>query len=205
MYAPEYFEVTDPNELWEFVGTHPFGMLLSNGNDGFPIVTHLPFVLMNDGGKNYLEFHIANLNEHLVCLENGSSAKLVINGAHGYISSSVYGHVNVPTYNYISVHLTGRVYRLSAEELTRHLQRLVHTFEQNRDLPQDFSSWPPEMITAYSKEITGIRFEVFKIRGIFKLSQNRNQTDYQRILNDLESQENQHALYQEMKKRCSKK
>lgn len=205
MYAPEYFEVTDPNELWEFVSAHPFGMLLSNGNDGFPIVSHLPFVLLDDGGKYFLEFHVANPNEHLNYLENGATAKMVINGAHGYISSSVYGHENVPTYNYMSVHLMGRVYRLTEEELSRHLQSLVNAFEQDRNQPLDFTSLSPEMITAYSKEITGIRLEVFKHRGIFKLSQNREPNDYQRILNDLKDRESQLDLYLEMKKKCPKK
>jgi predicted FMN-binding regulatory protein PaiB len=45
MYTPSEFRVNDPSVLTDFLVQHPFGMLMLNGLDGIPVVTHLPFVV----------------------------------------------------------------------------------------------------------------------------------------------------------------
>jgi transcriptional regulator len=110
----------------------------------------------------------------------------VVEGARGYVSSSVYTHVNVPTYNYQAVHVVGSLELMSSEELMKHLRIVVDRFERDRIAPIDFNAWPQQLLETYCAQIVGFRLVPFRIEGAFKLSQNRNQTDFERIVADLE-------------------
>ena len=90
---------------------------------------------------------------------------------------------------------------LTASELQKHTEELVTLFESPRNLQIDIRKWPVEMLEAYSKEIVGVRLSVFKMEAAFKLSQNRNETDYQAIIDDLSKGNwNERAVAEEMKK-----
>jgi transcriptional regulator len=57
------------------------------------------------------------------------------------------------------------------------------------------------MMEAYTNEIVGLRLNVFKVEAAFKLSQNRNEEDYQAIIQDLSKGNcNEQTLAEEMKK-----
>lgn len=168
-----------------FLEQHSFGMLMINGHNGFPIVTHQPFLIRHEEESISVEGHLAKANPMAEYISNGRSAKIVINGAHGYVSSSVYGHVNVPTYNYQTAHLSGTIDPLSSEELMVHLGETVRQYEANRLDPIQINELPREMLNAYMNEIIGFRLTVFKTEVAFKLSQNRNEDDFQRIIADL--------------------
>lgn len=201
MYIPSEFELTDQAIIFEFLQQHSFGALVVQGNNELPVIAHLPFSVRMEGEKFILEAHLAKVNEQVPFLENGKSAKMIVTGAHGYVSSSVYGHVNVPTYNYQAVHLSGTIEVLTKVELLDQLKSLVANYELNRNQPIDFDLWPAQMITQYMEAIVGFRLTVFKTEAAFKLSQNRNNDDYQRIINDLsQGNANQQVLALEMQK-----
>ena len=162
MYVPEAFQVTDQSMIRSFLEQHSFGMLLINGHNGFPIVTHLPFVIRFEEKGISVEGHLAKANPMAAYIDNGRSAKIVINGAHGYVSSSVYDHVNVPTYNYQTAHLSGTIDALSQEELMIHLAETVQQYETNRKNPVQISELPHEMLNTYMDEIIGFRLTVLK-------------------------------------------
>lgn len=202
MYIPEEFKIIDLSVIKAFIAKYNFGMLLMNGIDGIPTVSHVPFVFREvETSKFELEFHLAKANPQAQVIKNGGLAKVVVNGPNAYISSAVYGHVNVPTYNYQTVHLIGSLEVLTASELQKHTEELVTLFESPRNLQIDIRKWPVEMLEAYSKEIVGVRLSVFKMEAAFKLSQNRNETDYQAIIDDLSKGNwNERAVAEEMKK-----
>ena len=201
MYIPSEFELTDQAIIFEFLQQHSFGALVVHGNNELPVVAHLPFSVRQVGEKFILEAHLAKVNEQVPFLENGKSAKMIVTGAHGYVSSSVYGHVNVPTYNYQAVHLSGTIEVLTKVELLDQLKSLVANYELNRNQPIDFDLWPAQMIAQYMEAIVGFRLTVFKTEAAFKLSQNRNNDDYQQIINDLsQGNANQQVLALEMQK-----
>lgn len=186
MYIPEAFEITDFPTILAFLQQHPFGILTVNGLDGLPVASHLPFLVRNERETLILEGHLARANDLESYLHRELAATMIVNGAHGYVSSSVYEHVNVPTYNYQAVHLSGTIAVLKPAELLEHLKAVVGNFEANRDQPIDFDQWLPEMIESYMQEITGFRLTIFKIEAAFKLSQNRNDDDFDRIVADLQ-------------------
>ena len=143
----------------------------------------------------------SKVNDQVPFLVNGNLAKMIVTGAHGYVSSSVYGHLNVPTYNYQAVHLSGKVEVLTRAEMLDQLKSLVKNYELNRDQPIDFDLWPVQMIEQYMEAIVGFRIIIFKTEAAFKLSQNRNKDDYDRIITDLnQGNINQQVLALEMEK-----
>ncbi|WP_430403930.1 FMN-binding negative transcriptional regulator [Fluviicola sp.] len=185
MYIPKDFELKDQELILAFLEQHPFGSLAVNGPDGIPAIVHIPFTVEFVSPGKYLEFHVAKENTIVSAISETGHGKMIVLGSHGYISSSVYTHVNVPTYNYESVHVSGKIEQLTQSELKNHLTKLVDSFEANRENKVHMSQWPTDMIDAYMQEIVGYRIEIQQLEAAFKLSQNRNEVDFNRILADL--------------------
>ena len=185
MYIPKDFELKDQELVLQFLEQHPFGALTINGSDGFPALVHIPFTCEFEDSRKFLEFHVAKENTIVSAISAMGKGKMIVLGSHGYISSSVYTHVNVPTYNYEAVHISGMVEELTDQELKNHLTKLVDSFEANRENKVRMNQWPADLIDSYRKEIVGYRLEMEQVEAAFKLSQNRNETDFNRILEDL--------------------
>ena len=92
-----------------------------------------------------------------------------------------YNHVNVPTWNYQSVHVYGKPRIITEyDEAYDVLKRLVNRYETGshynmETLPQDF----------VEKEIKGIvafQIEVTRVEANYKLSQNRKDEDHANII-----------------------
>lgn len=185
MYIPTEFELKDRKQIQAFLEQHRFGALAVNGVNGTPEIVHIPFSCEFADPLKFLEFHVAKENPVIAALSQAKQGKLIVTGAHGYISSSVYTHVNVPTYNYESVHVSGNVERLTDSGLKQHLTKLVDSFEAGRENKVHMSQWPAALIDSYMQEIVGFRLEIREVEAAFKLSQNRNEVDFNRILDDL--------------------
>lgn len=185
MYIPKDFELKDRELILAFLEQHPFGSLAVNGSDGIPVIVHIPFTCEFENSVNFLEFHVAQENSIVSAISEANQGKMIVLGAHGYISSSVYTHVNVPTYNYESVHVSGKIVKLTHSELKNHLTKLVDFFEANRENKVQMSQWPGDLIDAYMQEIVGYRIGIQQLEAAFKLSQNRNEVDFNRIIADL--------------------
>src|SRR4051794_6236182 len=107
MYVPSWFARTDPAELFVFMESHSFALLVST-RDGAPFGTHLPLLLDRTAGPHgTLIGHMARANPQWRDLD-GRPVLAVFGGPHAYISPSWYEAENVvPTWNYVAVHATG--------------------------------------------------------------------------------------------------
>lgn len=187
MYTPSDFKENDPSEIARFLTENPLGIIISSSGVFEPIVSHIPFLIAQENDDFILEGHMATSNPHVEHLRKGKTCMVVFQGPNTYISSSVYTHENVPTWNYQAVHVYGTVEEMSESELMHHLKSSVEKFEMKRSFPLHFDQFSPEMIAAYTKEIFGVRIRSYKTEAAFKMSQNRNATDYQNIVQDLAS------------------
>jgi transcriptional regulator len=185
MYVPHEFSVSDLNEIAVFLQYHSFGIIVSNQGNFEPIATHLPFVIKKNGDQFILEGHLSKHNHQTDILKKGKKVMVIFQGPHAYVSSSVYTHVNVPTWNYQAVHLYGTIDLLDKKETERHLKELVETHEADRDHSFDLSTLSAEMLATYQNEIVCFKIESYRVEAAFKLSQNRNYVDYERIIDDL--------------------
>ena len=202
MYIPKFYKITDVEEIREFVQHNSFGTLVTT-RKGRPIATHLPLQLVKDEEEYYITGHMAYGNPQWRTFESPDEVLVMFQGAHAYISSSWYEQENVPTWNYQAVHLYGEAQILDEAELKQDLTRRMETYEKHRENPVLWDKLSPSLLEKELKGIVGFKIKVNEIQGAYKMSQNRNDTDYRNIVEQLE-QEGIPAASQmahEMKKR----
>lgn len=185
MYIPPSFLCNDGDLILEWIKNESFGVFQTVDKNGVLYSTPLPFLVIEREHSLYLEAHIARANKHSEYLFKDLNNSLLIQGAHGYVSSRVYGHVNVPTYNYQVGIFNGVIEKMHDNELVIHLTNVVNQFEKGRENPMHWEEWPTELLDAYKKEIVGFRFIIEHHEVAFKLSQNRNDSDFDAITTDL--------------------
>jgi transcriptional regulator len=189
LYIPKFFKVTDINEIKEFIKTNSFGTLITT-KKGRPIATHLPLELKEKGGEVYITGHLAYGNPQWRTLETSEECLVIYQGAHAYISSSWYENENVPTWNYQAVHVYGTGMLLSEEELKQELTTMLQKYENHRENPVLWDKLSPELLNRELKGIVGIQIKVNETQAAFKLSQNRNDRDYDQIIDKLKMEDN---------------
>jgi len=120
---------------------------------------------------------------------------------HAYISSSWYEKINVPTWNYIAVHVHGSATIIEGQSLIDSLSDLVDQYENKRDNAFSIDKMPQDMLHRDIKGIVGFKINIHKVEAQFKLSQNRNDQDHANIIKMLEQQDDHlaHWIAQDMK------
>lgn len=171
-----------PNRAFRDVGTarnlafardQGFGILTVADGDAAPLVSHVP-VLLDEAGT-HARLHLARPNPILAALATPRAARLVIAGPHGYVSPDWYGvEDQVPTWNYVAVHLTGTL-ELTPEDGLRDLLDLQSAQFESR-LPK--TPWTSGKVTEGLMErmmraIVPARLTITEIDGTWKLSQNK--------------------------------
>ncbi len=202
MYIPGYFREEDLDKVAEFVRQHDFATLvLSEG--GVPVASHLLVDFQTDSDGNWLiNGHMARANNLWRAFDPNHEALLIFGGPNTYISATWYNHLNVPTWNYIAVHLYGLPRVIDGgEELRTVLSNLVKRYETKsgyriEDLPQDF-------VNKTMNGAVGFQVKVTRVDASYKLSQNRNDEDYASVIRHLEERGDGQsaAIAAEMKKR----
>jgi len=115
-----------------------------------------------------LHGHIARANPQRL----EGEALLIFSGPHAYISPTWYIEPNrVPTWDYVAVHVRGRVERReSPDDLREIVKRLTRQHEAA--LPRPWSGdLPPDIEDKLLRAIVGFRVVSTEVRGAFKLSQ----------------------------------
>lgn len=185
MYIPKPFSMPE-GEVLDFIRANPFGILITAAADGIK-ATHIPFHVKETKDSWVLLAHLAGANPHASCLLEKEHLA-IFSGVHAYISSSWYKNVNVSTWNYEAVHVTGTIRLLTETELLEALNELTNTYEHSQESPRTLDKIPSKMVSAYLKEIVGFAFHPQKVEAKTKLSQNRNQQDHASIVSHLQKQ-----------------
>lgn len=186
MYTPKHFIEQDPARIAAIIEQYSFATLLTATPDGIQ-VTHAPLVLDPQRGPHgTLIGHIARANPHASALTDGGHATAIFHGPHGYISPTWYADQNprvpnVPTWNYVALHVHGRVRRIDdADAKLAIVADLSSRFEA-----ADGSGWKPADTTAHAAQlgaIVGFEITIDQIEAKAKLSQNRSLADRQRVI-----------------------
>ena len=187
MYIPHSYKNENLDEIREFITKNSFGILV-NQLDGKPWATHLPLELAtNSNGKEILEGHIAKANPQWKAFEDNSKVLCIFNGPHAYVSSSWYQEEEVPTWNYIAVHIYGTLKILSELDTMAALHRLVDKYEMNSTNPLSLNDLSPKTLRQV-KGVVGFQIEIDEIQAAYKLSQGRAH-DHARIIEELGNQD----------------
>ena len=167
---PAYRQQPEARAL-ELARERGFGALTVAGPDGV-LAAHVPFV-MTDG---VLAAHLVRSNPLVRHLKNGpATALMIVSGPDGYISPDWYGEDDrVPTWNYVAVHLRGRLRLIDEDLLRAHLERLSENFEA-RLAPKPVwktDKMTPEVLARMMRQIVPVEMTVETADSTFKLSQN---------------------------------
>ncbi|WP_342534737.1 FMN-binding negative transcriptional regulator [Lysinibacillus sp. FSL K6-0057] len=192
MYVPKYYKVTDLEEIKEFIQHNAFATIVSI-RKGKPIAAHIPVLLKKIEDDYYLTGHLAYGNPLWKTFEEVHDILVIFNGPHAYISSSWYEHENVPTWNYQAVHVYGKASIMEGKDLEQDLSSLLEKYESFRENPVLWDKLSPELLQQEMKGIKGFKIKVEEVQAAYKLSQNRNASDYANIINELYKEEDPHA------------
>ena len=205
MYIPHQYKNEDLKEVKEFIRLNSFAILV-NQVDGSPWAAHIPLELeQNDHGEDLLVGHIAKANPQWKSFESGSKVLAIFNGPHSYISSSWYKEEEVPTWNYIAVHVYGHIRIQGDDELYNSLNKLVDRYEKESDEPISLDNLSKQTMRQI-RGVVGFEIRITDIHAAYKLSQGRPE-DHQRIINQLEQKNDSgaSAVASEMRKRSKGK
>lgn len=196
MYVPRFNVMREERRFVDAVGSIT---LTTTGRDGYPVATLMPVVWTDD---DRLVLHMARANPHWQDIEaadadragQGVPALAVALGPEAYVSPSWYAskaeHARVvPTWNYSAVEFRGRVRtHHDAEWLLDAVTILSDLHEQRRAEPWAVTDAPEKFVTGQLRAIVGIEFVIEAVTGKDKLSQNKNDADFQGVLAGLHAE-----------------
>ena len=184
MHPNPLFRTDDRALLETLIDEIGFGMVFLTTPDG-PRVAHTPLLSTGDGA---VQFHLARgnaLTRHL----DGATALVTINGPDGYVSPRWYANRDtVPTWDYVTLELEGRVRRMAEEGLEAFLYALIEKHEARTDgEPWRADEASADMWAKLLRGIAGFELEVLAWRPTIKLSQKKSPEERATITAGLEA------------------
>jgi len=190
MYVPAHFSVGD-SEIRDFLTRCDTADLITGTPQGL-LATLLPVLFDPSVGEHgVLLAHVARNNDQWRQPVLGE-ALAILHGPDAYVTPSWYaskaehGRV-VPTWNYITAHVYGRlVVHEDPAWLESMVRRLTERHEADRDHPWSVDDAPPRFVEGQLRAIVGVELVISRIEAKFKLSQNRPQADRDGVAGGLE-------------------
>ncbi len=190
MYVPTHFQ-PDPADVRELLLNLGAVDLVTSSAHGLR-ATMLPMVFAEAAGEEPARLlgHVARKNDQWRQPVVGE-AMAIVRGPDAYITPAWYetkrahGRV-VPTWNYITAHVYGRlIVHDEIEWLRTNVAALTAKYEASRDAPWAVSDAPPAYIDGQLRAIVGMELVISRIEAKFKLSQNRSQADVAGVVEGL--------------------
>ena len=206
MYVPAHF-APDEALVEELLRNHGAADLVTQTGQGLA-ATMLPFIYVPPAGAGTgdsdagtldaggprpagqygaLHGHLARNNDQWKLGAVGE-ALAIVRGPDAYISPGWYaskaehGRV-VPTWNYVTAHVYGRLVVHDDPAWTEHLvRRLTTKHEAHRDHPWSVDDAPRAFIEGQLRAIVGVELEITRIEAKAKLSQNRPPADVDGVI-----------------------
>lgn len=175
MYPPPHHQSSDIEKMISVIQQYPLGMLVT-ANDGTPYITHIPFIY-NETSKK-LVAHIDRNNQQLASLKDGAQVTVVFKGPDTYISPSVYTTPQLPTWNYIIVHITGSITLINDAEAAKETMVAMTEFLEGKEQRFVLKKDDPRMERLINY-IQAFQIEITNWEGKFKLSQDKNSQDFE--------------------------
>ena len=186
MYIPHHFVNDDQEQLLEFVDATAVATVITAGPAGL-MASEVP--LLRQPEANRLWGHLARPNPHLEELAAVEEVLVVFNGPSAYVSPNWYSTAGlVPTWNFVTVQVRGRVDMHDDQEVVRDIvRRLAHKHEAGFDSPWTMDKVEPDKLEKMLGMIVGFHIEMDEVIGKYKLSQNRNDDDRAGVIAGLEA------------------
>jgi transcriptional regulator len=190
MYPPPHHQSQEKQKMISVMKAYPFATLVS-ASENNPLITHIPIIYNEETGK--LVAHIDKSNPQMTTLQNGAEVTVVFKGPDSYISPTVYTTKQLPTWNYIIVHIKGTITLINDPSAAKDTMIAMTEFLEGTD--QKF---------VLEKENRGMRgminyIQAFDItitswEGKFKLSQDKNEQDMENAKQELIKKSRENAF-----------
>ena len=202
MYTPAYAKSENEEDLKDFIRKNGFGIVVSTV-DGQLWATHIPLILVGDK----LQGHISRGNKQWRALPQNEEVMVIFQGSHTYVSSSWYDHENVPSWNYVAVHVYGKAHMQSEEELIESLTKLTNKYEKDSVHPVSVDTMSEKFLHTELRGTIGFEITIERMEASYKLSQNRDEKNHTQIISELEKRgdENSVSVANEMRKHGHRK
>ena len=208
MYIPAHFKPDDA-AVHDFLSQQGAADLITSTEQGL-LATMLPFLYDPPGSRDglgplgSLVGHVARNNQHWREPALGESL-VIVRGPDAYITPSWYaakrehGRV-VPTWNYITAHVYGRlVIHDDVTWLEALVRRLTARHEASRAEQWSVDDAPPDYFAGQLRAIVGVELLIDRIEAKAKLSQNRSVADIDGVIAGL-AESSQPAMAEAMGK-----
>jgi transcriptional regulator len=184
VYVPQHFAPPDDAAVQDLLRRHGAADLVTSTADGLR-ATLLPFVYDepdDDHPLGRLLGHVARPNDQWRQPALGE-AMVIVRGPDAYISPAWYpsktehGRV-VPTWNYVTAHVHGRlVVHDDADWVESLVRRLTAKHEDGREPGWSVEDAPPDYVAGQLRAIVGLEVAISRVEAKWKLSQNRPEGD----------------------------
>jgi transcriptional regulator len=184
MYKMDHYTGHEREEVLSFMRKHSFAMVTSAGDD-YPVASHLPLEIVEDGDKLFLTGHLMKKTDHHRAFEKNENVLVVFLSPHAYINAAWYENkAQASTVNYMAVHARGKISFTDDAGTLEAIKQLTDK-HIGTESPASFSSISKSYVDNMLKAIVGFSIEVFLLENVFKLSQNRDKVDQAAIIQQL--------------------
>ncbi len=184
VYVAKHFEIPD-DHLTELLSQVRAGNLVTVHESG-PQATFVPFHLETRESEQVLVTHLMRNNPQAVEPITGP-ALVILDIDDAYVSPTWYATnkdlPNVPTWDYITIHITGRTYITADPEASLEAARELTS---RMEPPEVLEAVGEEKLRTMARAIVRADIVVEKIQGKAKASQNRHPDDVSSLLAHLE-------------------
>ncbi|MFK7750181.1 MAG: FMN-binding negative transcriptional regulator, partial [Kordia sp.] len=119
-YPPKHHQETEFDHIVETIKQYPLATLISV-KDSEIFTTHVPLIYdASDGEFGSLIGHIDKFNPHIELLQENIPAQAIFHGPDCYISPNVYSTTQLPTWNYVKVHISAKATRMPTNDSLIH-------------------------------------------------------------------------------------
>ena len=181
MYPPPHHQSHDQQKMIAVIKQYPFATLISAVKDT-PYITHIPIIYNDNSGK--LVAHIDKFNPQVETLNNGAEVTVIFKGPDTYISPRVYTTKQLPTWNYIIVHIKGTISLINDPSETKDTMVAMTSFLEGND-PKFVLEKENTRMQRSVNYIQAFDITITNWEGKFKLSQDKNEKDQENAKQEL--------------------
>jgi transcriptional regulator len=203
MYNLPYHKTEDQEFILDFMSRYPFAFLTTSNAEGNPVATQIPLLVKRRDEKWFLQGHVMKNTDHHKALLSNPQVLAVFTGPHAYVSATWYSNPYMgSTWNYMSVHVRGKLSIVEENQKVDFMKRLSLKFEDgNRDSPTFYDNLGAEYHKRMMPAIDVFEIEAEHLDHVLKLSQERDEESIENIILNLENRGGESALLAEEMKR----
>ncbi len=189
------FQEKNPEAILDFIRKYPLGMVTAAGENGV-VATHVPLLIDGDASRFRLRGHVMRKTSHWEGFKKASEVLVAFTGPDAPVLESWNtGRPFGGTWNYMAVHVRGKLKYLPESDLVEILRDLKNLYEVEPSTK--FEDLPGEYVPSLIKAIEGFEILVSSVEAVFKLSQNRSRSDFESTVKELQQKGGESALVAE--------